>query len=228
MCVIYKIFHSYLFIVVDRAFGKKNVEYIKFEKDFVVSGWPEGIAFKQPNDYGKNQVKVIMESKDNIEFSAIERVNVASNEGQRATLNAQSSENDSNRTATINEAETLNDGITKKRKFRGKTNSFVKKGDIIPCLTEEGTYWLFKCLSKVKTNGIIKGRWFDLLEEPRHFVLLKEVVQINEKVVITKDNKRMVLPNSYFDEVTDSSCIISTAAHNIITDHLLELQRTVQ
>ena len=128
---------------VDRAFGKKNVEYIKFEKDFVVSGWPEGIAFKQPINYGKNQVKVIMESKDNIEFSAIDRVNVTSNEGQRATPNAQSSENDSNRTATINEAEALNDGITKKRKFRGKTSSFVKKGDIIPCLTEDGTYWLF-------------------------------------------------------------------------------------
>ena len=61
-----------------------------------------------------------------------------------------------------------------------------------------------------------------------HFVLLKEVVQIDEKVVITKDNKRMVLPNLYFDEVTNGSCIISTAAHNIITDHLQELQRTVQ
>ena len=227
-CMIYKIFHTYIFIIVDQAFGKKNVQYIKFEKDFVVNGWPEGIAFKQPNDYGKNQVKVIMESKDNIEFLAIDRGIIADTEGQGSTPKVQSRENESNRTATINEAEVVHDDITRKQKrFRSKTNSFVKRGDIIPCLTEEGTYWLFKCLSKVKTNGKIKGRWFDLLEEPKYFVLLKEVVQIDEKVVITKDNKRMVLPNSYFDEMTEGSCIISVAAHNIITDHLQELQRTV-
>ena len=204
------------------------MEYVQFEKDFVVNGWPEWIAFKQPNDYAKNQVKVIIESKDNIEFLAIDRGNIADTEGQGTAPKVQSRKNDSNRTATINEVEVVHDDITKKRKrFRGKTNSFVKRGDIIPCLTEEGTYWLFNCLSQVKTNVTIKGRWFDLLEEPRHFVLLKEVLQIDEKVLITKEIKRMALPNSYFDEMTEGSCIISVAAHNIITDHLQELQRTV-
>ena len=30
---------------------------------------------------------------------------------------------------------------------RAKANTFVKKGDIVPCIAEQGGYWLFHCSS---------------------------------------------------------------------------------
>ena len=79
------------------------MEYVKFNKDFTVTGWPEGIPFKQPYDYGKNQIKFIMDSKDHIEFSAINRGNEVNSQGQSTTLYTQSRGNSCTRNASKDE-----------------------------------------------------------------------------------------------------------------------------
>ena len=105
---------------------------------------------------------------------------------------------------------------------RARANSFAKKGDIIPCIAEEGGYWLFQCSSKVKTNGKIKGRWLDSLQGSRSFILLSGLAEIDERTVLLKDNKRMVVPASYFDFADNNNFVLSIAGHNYLSDLVKE------
>ena len=196
-------------------FGVKHVEYSKYQKKFKVEGWPVGIAFRQPYDYGKHQVNVIMESKDAIKFVPIEMEesdNVSVIEPSPLVS-----------TPTEKETEPMAQGHLdpkSKSKPRARKTSFVKKGDVVPCISDQGGFWLFQCLSKVKTNGKIKGKWLDSMDSSRRCVILDGSIELDERTVLLKDDKRMVVPKSYFERIEKDEYVLSVAGYNLLNDLL--------
>ena len=108
----------------------------------------------------------------------------------------------------------------KTKKLYSKKKSFVSKGDIVPCMGDAGSYWLFRCSSKAKTNGKVKGKWLDATDQPRCYVIFRSQTEIDERVVLVRDNKRMIVPPSYFDEIDEDNgrFTISISGHSIISD----------
>ena len=105
---------------------------------------------------------------------------------------------------------------------RAKANSFAKEGHVVPCIAEQGGYWLFQCASKMKTNGTIKGRWLDSIQGSRSFVVINHLAEIDERTVLIKDSKRMVVPVAYFDFAENDNFILSIAGHNCLNDLVKE------
>eukprot|EP00112_Aurelia_sp_Birch-Aquarium-sp1_P009258 Seg2045.3 transcript_id=Seg2045.3/GoldUCD/mRNA.D3Y31 product="hypothetical protein" protein_id=Seg2045.3/GoldUCD/D3Y31 len=207
-------------------FGIQAVEYSKYNVKFLVEGWPAGLTFKQPFDYGKNQIQRIMESKNDIQFVQKEgsehdhevhdEIRQAEREASEEPVSTEVPEEEETE-VEINSNSTTD--FSKPRAVRAKARSFVKKGDIVPCIAAQEGYWLFQCSSKVKTNGKIKGKWLDNVGE-RNYVLLNYATEIDERTVFLKDNKRMVVPTSYFDHLDHKSFTISIAGDSMLRELL--------
>ena len=69
-------------------------------------------------------------------------------------------------------------------KPRARRTSLVKKGDVVPCISDQGGFWLFQCLSKVKTNGKIKGKWLSSMDSSRRYVKVDGSIEHNEWTVL--------------------------------------------
>ena len=214
------------FFISDEKFGIKSVQYRKYQKTFSVDGWPEGIKFKQPYDYGKNQLARIMEAKDVIQFVPIAAaLEIDAPEATASEPVVETILSDVDTSQPTQGEPDVNLTTARAKVVRAKANSFAKKGDIVPCIAEEGGYWLFQCSSKVKTNGKMKGKWLDSVQGSRNFILLSDVSEIDERTVLLKNNMRMVVPPSFFDFADNDNFVLSIAGHNCLCEMVKEQNR---
>eukprot|EP00794_Sanderia_malayensis_P012403 gene12403-13687_t len=194
-----------------------RVPYKNYQRTFRVEGWPDDVPFKTPARMGPTQLEKVMSVKDDISFIMLDPLvcHPAS-----APLNISNSSNPIAHSQEDNEdtVESSANEPQKKRGKRGKKVSFIRRCDIVPVYAsqnnnsneedDQGTYrfWLFKCNSKVKTDGTITGRWFAQSEEERAFIILPQRRSILESNVMVSNGKRLVLAEDDFEIINDGKC----------------------
>lgn len=187
-----------------------RVPYKNYQQTFRVEGWPEDVPFKTPARMGPTQLEKMMSVKDDINFIVLDPlvchpVFVPSSDSSSFCPETQSQED------TVEST----DEPQKKRAKRGKKSSFIGRSDIVPVYAsqtndsneedDQDTYrfWLFKCNSKVKTDGTIPGKWLAQSEEERSFVILPQHRSICENNVMVYNGKRLVLAGDDFEIMND-------------------------
>ena len=212
-----------------------RVPYKNYQKTFRVQGWPEDVPFKTPARMGPGQLEKVMSVKDDISFILLDSLvchpaSVPANDSSNTSPMAQPQENDQ---AIV---ESSVDEPQRKKAKRGKKISFIERSDIVPVYASQNNdsseeddgdtyrFWLFKCNSKVKTDGTITGKWLAQSEEERSFIILPQHHSILESNVMVANGKRLVLAADDFEIINDGKYRLTVATFQLLQDIALNFQ----
>ena len=70
---IYSVMSNCMYVYLGEITGNNRVPYSKLDQlGVTVEGLPNGIVFKHPSSYGRRQLQLIIETKDNIKFNGMQ------------------------------------------------------------------------------------------------------------------------------------------------------------
>lgn len=185
---------------------------------------------------GPTQLEKVMSVKDDITFIMLDPLvshpaSVPANFPRSSSpVNHLQESDEGNEEISVNEPQ-------RKKAKRGKKVSFISRSDIVPVYASQNNdsndedddqdtyrFWLFKCNSKVKTDGTITGKWLAQSEEERSFIILPQHRSILESNVMVSNGKRLVLTGDDFESTNDGKYELKVATFQRLQKIALDLQ----